>query len=337
MKMFWIGLSLAVSTIVALGGWMRWYRPPAPAEPRPAVVGVLQFTANNLSTLRGFKAGMTDLGYIEGETVRYRFEGPVNRIVDLDAALQRLLAHRPDLLFTSPTPATLAAKRATAASKLPVVFAPVNDPIAAGIVDAIHHPGQNITGVRLGASDGKRLQWLAEISPGIRRIFLPYHRHDKSAITSLRNAESAAVKLGLQILARPVADREDLDVVLKTVPDGIDAIFLPRDGMVMSRIDAFIRLSKERRVVLSTPRLDQVEKGALMGYGFIGFEIGRQAAGLADQILGGQSPGDLPIETAEDYLFINLETAREIGLDIEAYVLRQAHRLVRGTDGKGPS
>ncbi|MCG8618741.1 MAG: hypothetical protein MI802_21180, partial [Desulfobacterales bacterium] len=78
-----------------------------------------------------------------------------------------------------------------------------------------------------------------------------------------------------------------------------------------------------------TPRFKQVEAGALTGYGFIGSSIGRRAARLADLILKGADPGSLPIETAEDYLFLNLKTAAAIGLEIDDHIIRQAHTLVK--------
>ena len=246
----------------------------------------------------------------------------------LDEA-QKLVAQKPDLLFTSPTPATQAAQQATRGGSLPVVFAPVNDPLAAGIVASLKEPGGNITGIRLAPSDGVRMEWLQKINPGLRAVYLPYNSKDKSALTSLEQARQAAEALRIELIAQGVGDQEELSAAMAEIPDRAGAVFLPRDGLVMSRIADWVELCRARRMMLSSPRQAQVVQGALVGFGFVGFEIGKQAARLADRILKGADPGKLPVETAEDYLFINLKTAREIGLEIGESILRQAKLVVR--------
>ncbi len=320
-------ISLAAAAAILIG--FIWFLTGNPTQaPAPRVIGVLQFTPNNLTTLEGFKAGMAELGYVEGKTIRYIFDGPAKKIEELGPMVKKLLDRNPDLLFTSPTPATIAAKRATGTNKVPIVFAPVNDPIAAGIVSDIKNPGDNITGIRLASSDGRRLQWINEIAPEASRVWLPYNAKDKSALTSLANAEKAAAGIGMEILPLPVESHADIDKALTEVPEGIQGIFLPRDGMVMSRVKDFVALSMEKKLILSTPRLKQVELGAFTGYGFIGFELGKQAARLADKILKGADPGRLPVETAEDYLFLNLKTAEAIGRNVPDHILRQARDIV---------
>ena len=302
---------------------------PFSGKSKMTVIGVLQFTANNLTTLEGFKDRMTELGYIEGDNVRYIFNGPIGKKADLAAEMQHLLLEKPDLIFTSPTPATLAARDATRDTSIPVVFAPVNDPLAAGLVTDIRRPGGNITGVKLGASDGRRLKWLKEISPAVDNVLIPYNAKGKSAITSYKNAAAAAADIGITITPAPVNSHKEIEQLLMNIPAAVDAVFLPRDGMVMSRIKAFSSVCIQRRLLLCTPRFKQVEAGALTGYGFIGSSIGRRAARLADLILKGADPGSLPIETAEDYLFLNLKTAAAIGLEIDDHIIRQAHTLVK--------
>ena len=321
---------MALGTVLVLLAAGLWFWSAGGAgSKRQITIGVLQFTANNLTTLDGFKAGMEELGYREGENVRYVFDGPAATRSELDMKMAELLGAQPDLVFTSPTPATLIAQQATRTSRIPVVFAPVNDPVAAGIVSDIRNPGENVTGIRLAASDGKRLQWLKEISPSLSKVFLPYNAAGKSALTSYGNAKAAAEALGVELIGRPVRSVEEIRAAMEEIDEDVDAIFLPRDGMVMSRIKEFVALTTERRIMLSTPRLKQVQQGALTGYGFIGFELGKQAARLADKILKGADPGTLPIETAEDYLFVNLGTADAIGIPIEDHILRQARDVIR--------
>lgn len=298
-------------------------------QQKPARIGILLFTDLNIPTLKGFKDGLSDLDYIEGENIKYIFHGSAPTKKDLEKYMTRILDDAPDLIFSSPTPSTLVAKKMTSASKIPVVFAPVNDPVSAGIVKTTKSPEANITGVRLSASDGLRLASLTEVVPGIRKVFIPYSPEDESSRASLRMLEKAAAKLGIILVKKPFYTNTDILKDREYVPHGIDAILLPREGLVMSRIHSFVEICLDRKLPLSSPRYKQVEQGALTGYGFNGYEVGKQAARLAHRILSGTPISELPVETSEDYLFINLKTAAAIGIKINDAALRQAHNIVR--------
>ncbi|MBU4262672.1 MAG: ABC transporter substrate-binding protein [Proteobacteria bacterium] len=316
--------------------------PAAEEKNHLPVIAVLLYSKHFPRALEGFKAGLREKGYIEGENISYLFNGPTEKIEALDAAMDRLLAGQPDLIFAVTTPAACAARRATRANNIPVVFAPVNDPIAAGLTQSIKHPGENITGVMVADSEGKRLQWTTEIAPYIQTVLLPYNPNDKSSMKSLQNVRAAGAVLGLKIIAEEVRNNKDIRALINHCPEGIDSIFLPCDALIESRIDDFVALSLAKKIILSVTRREMLEKGALFNYGFDSFKLGKQAARLADQILKGTKPEDLPIEIAEEYFDLNLKTADAIGLPISEYILRLAHLLIRapqvdaGAKGENP-
>lgn len=325
-KIIPILLTLCLSTL------FFWSVPVAQATDtpkRPLVIGILLYTINNLPSFEGFKEGMKERGYVEGKEVTYLFNGPGESISALEAAMAQLIAQQPDLVYAAPTPAALIAQKATKENKIPVVFGPVNDPLVAGLVKSQQHPGGNITGVMLANSEGKRLQWIREFSPQAKTVLLPYNPDDASSILSLKNVREAAAALGFDILAKEVRNHDEISALIAKCPTGIEAIFIPRDAMIMARIKDFVDLSLQKKVILSSTRSDLVEKGALYSYGFDGFEIGKQAARLAYLILQGKNPGELPVETAEDYLAINLQTASAIGLTIAPHILHQAQKVYR--------
>lgn len=298
--------------------------------PRKRVtVGVLQFTANNLPTYEGFREAMEDFGYTGESAIRYVFDGPAATRDELEPRMARLLDAKPDLIFASPTPAAAVAGEMTRETGIPVVFAPVNDPVSAGIVQSITRPEANLTGVRLSASDGRRLQSLLEIFPSVRRVLVPYSPDDRSAEASIAMLREASDKLGVTLLLKPFAVGTELSPESEYIPAEADAVLLPRDGRVMARIRDFSEICILRKIPLSTPRYRQVEQGAVVGYGFMGYEIGRQAARLAHMILSGTPVSSLPVETSRDYLFINLRSAEAMGVTIDDAVLRRAHRIIR--------
>lgn len=299
-----------------------------PAAPR--VIAMVQLTEVDRKTVAGFQEGMAKLGYQEGKNVIYLSAPPAGSVDKLEGITRAHLAKNPDLFFVSSTPATQAVKRLTESSrKPPVVFAPVNDPLGAGIVADLKYPGGHITGIRLPLGDDLRLQWLVRIAPQVRRVFLPYSADDKSALTSVQQATEAAAKLGLELVKYPIPAGRTVSSAIAAIPADVGAIFLPRDSRVEAAITEFIAVAEARRLPIVAPSLNQVEAGALFSYGFSHRDIGRQAARLADQILKGVAAGDLPVEMAENSLSINLATARKLGMHIPDDILLQAEHVIR--------
>ncbi|MFZ5775873.1 MAG: ABC transporter substrate-binding protein [Thermodesulfobacteriota bacterium] len=316
---------------VLLAGGVAWpgFGQAALPGKRPKVIAVLLYSKNNIPSLEGLKAGLRELGYVEGQEVEYAFEGTVESIQDLDQAMTRLLNRQPDLVYAAPTPAAQVAQKHCREKQIPVLFGPVNNAVKVGLVADRARPGGNITGVMLEDSEGKRLQWGVEIAPRVKNVLVPYNPEDKSSLLSLESAGQAAASLGITVIGREVRDHAAIDALIAQWPEGVDSVFLPRDSLIMSRIKDFAAVSIRHKIVLSATRIELVEQGALYSYGFDGMELGRQVARLADQIFKGRKPGDLPVETAEDYLAINLKTAKAIGLQVDEQLLRLAHRVVR--------
>lgn len=322
-------LSMLIVLLAASLFWLAPVQAEVKGE-RPLVIGVLLYSKNNLQALAGFKEGLRERGYVEGQEVTYIFEGAMTNIEELDPAMARLVARKPDLVYAAPTIAAHAAQRVCKQRNIPVLFGPANNAVRSKLVKDIRQPGGNITGVMLADSEAKRLQWLVEIAPQIKNVLVPYNPGDKSAVVSLGTARQAASSLGLKLVVREVRNHADIDSLIAQWPEGIDSVYLPRDGMVMSRIKDFTELAISKKIVLSTgTRISYVEKGALLSYGFDDGELGRQVARLADLIFKGHKPGDLPVETAEDYLGINLETAKAIGITVDQHILRMARRIIR--------
>lgn len=312
--------------VVLMAGGLWWYGGDSPQE-RPLLIAAVRLTPVDDATLAGFKDGLRELGYREGEDIRYFHEQPAGEIGRLDGYVRRALAQQPDLIFVSSTPGTLAVQQATRSH--PVVFCPVNDPVDSGIVKSLKAPGGNITGIRLPRGEDLRLQWLTKLAPGAKRVLFPYNPVDRSAQQTLAAVKTAAEKLGVELMEQPVRDSAELERDLDAFSGGVDAIFLPRDSTIESHINAYVATANRLRIPLCAPSLTQVEAGALLSYGFMHYEMGRQAARLADQVLQGVAPADLPVETARSYLAINLTTAEAIGLDIPEDLLRQADKLLR--------
>jgi putative ABC transport system substrate-binding protein len=299
-------------------------------EGRTYSVGVINVAPNLDVSLAGFKAGMAELGYVEGKNIQYLYEGPTMDMGRLSTRAQSFLAAKVDLILTITTPATLAAKQATAGTGVPVVFTIVTDPVGAGIVDSIQAPGGNITGVTSGRQEARRLEWLVRAGPDIRRVYVPFNPKDKSPALALKTVRSAAAKLGVELITREAHDAQTLEDAVLDIPAEVDAVFLLPDSYLGTRMLDLVSSAIRRNLPFSSPNIIDVKNyDILTSFGVDQQLAGKQAARLADQIFKGARPADLPVETAEFYLAINLKTAAAIGLRIPDEILRQADVIVR--------
>ena len=293
-------------------------------------IGVVNPSLLQETTVEGFKQGMAELGYVEGENVTYLYEGATDDNDVLDAVAQGLVEAEVDLILSITTPATQAAQRATAGTDIPVVFIPVIDPVSSGLVDSLRHPGGNITGVTFGTQEERRLEWLIQVVPTIEQIYAPYNPENRGAVLALEEMSEAATTIGIEVITREASTPEQVVAAFENIPREADAIFFLPDNLINARVTDWIEVAIELGLPTSAPNLSAIENGHLTAYGLDLAAAARQnAARLADQILQGIEPADLPVETAEFYSAINLKTAEAIGVDISDEVLLQADIIIR--------
>ncbi|MGD8345009.1 MAG: ABC transporter substrate-binding protein [Desulfobacterales bacterium] len=292
-------------------------------------IGLVTNNRNGLRNIQGFQNKMAELGYRVGENVNYMLEGQPVRGSDLDAVLNKMVKTKVDLIFTAGTPTGVAAHRITAGTTVPVVFGVIADPIAAGVIDDLTGPGGNMTGVKLAANQARRLQFLLEMAPGIRRILIPYNPEDAASSSAVAQVKKVAPAHGVAIIEKMAHNDQEVFELLGHLPEHLDAIFLVPGTTVNIHLQKVLAIARARRLPVSGPSLIQVEEGALTAYGFNHYAAGMQAARIADQVLRGTDPGDLPVETAESFLSINLKAAEEINLQIPYSILQQAKIILR--------
>jgi putative ABC transport system substrate-binding protein len=277
----------------------------------------------------GFKQGMTDLGYVEGENINYIYGGPTDSIDKLDGVAQDLVKADVDLILSISTPATLAAKNATADNDIPVVFVPLTDPVGAGVVNSLTDPGGNITGVTFGLQEVRRLEWLKKIAPNVTRVYIIYNPNDGSAQLALKTVNETAPGLGLEIVTKKAAAPEDITAALANLPEDVDAIYVLPDSQTEAQWEEILAAANAHNLPTSVANVNRVKDGALFTFAMKLDLAGQQAAGLADQILKGIAPSDLPVEMTEFFLALNLKEAQAIGLDIPDEILSQADTIIR--------
>ncbi len=296
-------------------------------DPQMVTVGVMNLAPILDPIFDGFKDGMTELGYIEGKNITYIYDGPVGNVAGLDAAAQALVDQDVDLILALSTPGSIAAMKAT--QEIPIIFAPIADSLRAGLVTNLARPNANATGVQWGLSEPRRLEWLLTLEPDIQKIYLPYNPDDNAAVIILADIQETAVQLGVELFLREARNEDETTAAIENIPEDADAMFLLPDSLLVSRMAEFAEASIARKLPLTAPGDTTVQAGGLMSYSFSFYATGKQSARLAHQIFQGVAVSNLPVETADFFLAINLKTANAIDLEISDDILRQANMIVR--------
>lgn len=268
---------------------------------------------------------MPKFGYIEGKNLKYiKSEGKK----DFEADLKDMVSKHVDLIFTVTTPAAKMAKKITEGTNIPVVFV-VYDAVESGLVKSLTDPGGNLTGVQLRGSVPKTVEWMLNVVPGAKHIFVPVKFDTGAARMSIEDLKKSAAKSGLKLTVSEVGTAEELRTSLSNIPKDIDAVFIIHSILIVSNIDEIIDTTIRKKIPPVSSGHDHYKRGALISYGNVDDGTGFQAARLTNSILRGTPPADLPVEIADFSLGINLKTARTIGIEISNDILQQTEYIVR--------
>lgn len=325
---------LLTAGIVILWILILFVRNNGVEEAKVYQIGLLQMSTPVNPNIEGFKAGMEELGYVEGKNVQYTYlnaEGDTQKVIQY---AKDLVAMNPDLIFTNTSPATKAAKEATQDTDIPVVFSMVADPLGAGFVQSIKSSGNNLTGTSCAYIEiaAKRLEVLKEIDPKIKKVLIYYRPEDKSGGPATTKIQEVAPKLGVEIVAQSVNTVDEIKKHLETLkPGDADAIMDPADSMINSAAKELIDISIKLKIPLFMLTGQEPEMGALAGYGVDYFDLGKQNAPLANKILKGIArPSQIPIEMPRKFMFIiNMATAEKIGLSFPPSVLAKVDKIIK--------
>jgi len=293
-------------------------------------IGLLLQAPPTSPQVEAFRQGLRDLGYIEGKhiLIEYRHtEEKPDRLPLLAAELVRL---KVDIIVVSGGLATSAAKNAT--KEIPIVMAIAGDPVGSGHVASLRRPGGNITGLTNLAPElgGKRLELLKEVIPGLSRVAILADSTNPIFALQLREVESAAQALKLQLQILEVREANDFDSAFAAAQKGhAGAISTLASALLGGHRQTLVNFAEKGRLPTMYHSSGFVAVGGLMSYGVNNVDLYRRAATYVDKILKGAKPADLPIEQPTKFeLVINLKTAKALGLTIPQSVLGRADQVI---------
>jgi putative ABC transport system substrate-binding protein len=321
--------------ITLLGGAaVAWPLAAGAQQAAMPVIGFVnpQSADGHAGRLRGFRQGLKDAGFIEGEnvTIDYRWaEGQFDRLPALAAELAR---RQVSVIAATGGPASpMAAKAAT--TTIPIIFLTAEDPVRLGLVASLARPGGNLTGINFLNNEltAKRMELLRELVPGAARVaVLVNPANAATAETTLREAQAAARAMGLQVQVLNAGTSREINAAFANLGhERPDALFVGGDGFFNSRHVQIVNLASRHAIPATYADRLMAEAGGLMSYGSDIADAWRQFGVYAGRILKGAKPEELPVVQASKFeLVINAETARMLGLTVPPTLLARADEVI---------
>ena len=319
--------------IAGFGGAAAWpLVARAQQSERMQRIGILMNVddADNRASYAAFVEALQRLGWTDGRNVQIETRWAGSRASDLQRHATDLVALAPDVLVAAGAVSLAPLLQAT--HTVPIVFAAATDPVGAGFVESMAHPGGNATG--FAASEytigGKWLELLKEIAPSMRRTAVLRDPAITIGIGQFAAIQSVAPALGLEVTAIDVRDASDIEPAVTAFagsPNG--GVIVAPGRFTLPNRELIIALAAKYKLPAVYYRRRFVASGGLMSYDFDILEQYRGAAGYVDRILKGEKPADLPVQAPTKYvLTINLKTAKALGLDVPPTLIARADEVI---------
>jgi putative ABC transport system substrate-binding protein len=317
-----VGLGLAAGC-----GRLPWQGPQPATVPK---VGLLWASDASNPHYEAFRAGLRELGYVEGQNLHLESrwsDGDDDRLPALAAELVRPPV---DVIVTEGTRGTAAAQ--AAAGTIPIVMAQIADPVGAGFVASLARPGGTITGLSILAAQlsQKRLDLLKETLPGLTRVGVPWNFTNPASEIQFRETQAAGEILGVEVVSFQVHGANDLEAAVQSATrESVGGLIVFGDPFFASQRAHIVALAERSRLPVMYNHRQFVDAGGLMSYGPNNYALYRRAAYYVDRILKGAKPADLPVEQPMTFDFVvNLKTARELGITFPNEIMLQVTEVI---------
>jgi len=282
------------------------------------------------SRVTAFRQGLNDLGWIEGGNLQVVYRWTGNDPQRTQRCVSELVALAPEVILSHSPPATSALSKST--QSIPIVFVQITDPVGAGLVANLAHPGANITGfTTFEFSMGtKWLDLLKGIAPKLAHVAVMQYAKSPTWSGQLQAIEAAAASLGTQIIPAGVENAADIERCITEIgSEANGGLIVMPDSITLIHRKLIVSLAERYRLPAIYPFRYFPDDGGLISYGIDLAEVWRRAATYVDRILKGSVAGDLPVQQPTKFeLVINLKTAKALGLEIPPTLLARADEVI---------
>lgn len=287
-------------------------------------IGINQFTEHPaLDQVRaGFEAELEELGGFDIDFMSA--QGDMNNTISIS---EKFVKDKKDLIFAIATPSAQSTKQVT--KDLPIVFSAVTDPVETGLVKDFSNPQINITGTSDESPVAKQLELFKKLDKNIKTIGIIYNTSEVNSTIQIENASKAAKDLGLKIESIGVNNINDIPQAVDALLKKVDGIYTLTDNMVASAINVVADKANEKGIITIGAEEAHVKGGILMTDGLSYFELGRQSARMAKEILVDKKDiSSFPCEKAETTSKVfNEASLKKLKLDINNQAFKDAEKV----------
>jgi putative tryptophan/tyrosine transport system substrate-binding protein len=292
-------------------------------------IGFMGISASGFNSWSAaFAERLQELGWIEDRTVAIEYRWSEGRPERVSEIATEFVQQKVDLIVAYGAAVTTL-KQATAS--IPIVFAIAVDPVGVGLVANLSHPGGNVTGLSVQATDaaGKRLELLRELVPKLGRLGILFDAGYAAAVQEKGEVQALARSVGLEVVPQEIRRAEDVASAFDALKGQVDALYVTENALILTNGKTISTLALNVQLPTTCTNANIARAGALMSYGPNFPALFRRAAEIVDKILRGTKPGDVPVEQPTKFdLVINLKTANALGLSVPPTLLARADEVI---------
>ncbi|MCQ2600565.1 MAG: ABC transporter substrate-binding protein [Treponema sp.] len=280
-------------------------------------IGVIQLVEHPAldANYQGFVDGLKEAGYVDGQNIKIDYQNAQGEQANCVTIAQKLINDRSDLIFAIATPAAQAVANLT--DEIPIVISSVTDPESAKLVQKNTAPGNNVTGTSDLTPCAAQMQLLKKICPEAKTVGMLFCSSEQNSYFQIALAEKACDELGLKYVEATVSNSNEIQQVVQNLSKKVDVIYSPTDNMIAAGMTLVAQVATENGIPTIVGEEGMVNAGGLATYGLSYYELGKQTAKMAVEVIEGKNPADMPIQYLDKCdLKINEDTAKKLGITI---------------------
>ncbi len=288
-------------------------------------VGIIQLMEHpSLDTIReSIIEGLEEEGYVDGENISIDYQNGQNDMSTMKNIAQKFVGDEVDVIVAIATPAAQAALSET--TDIPIVFAAITDPVDAELVDSLETPGGNVTGTSDEVSAEQIMGLAKEITPEFKTIGALYNIGEDNSVSVVAGLKAFAAKNGYKVVESTVTNTSEVQQAAQYLADKVDIVFSPIDNTVASSMAIVTDIFNNADIPYYVSADSMVVDGGLATYGIDYTVLGKETATMIADILGGADPATMAVKKMSDMsVYVNTDTAKEIGVEIPQAVLDKA-------------
>lgn len=281
-------------------------------------IGVIQLVEHPAldANYKGFVDGLKEAGYIDGQNITIDYQNAQGEQANCVTIANKLVNDKDDLIFAIATPAAQAVANLT--KEIPILVSSVTDPESAQLVKSNAKPETNVSGTSDLTPVASQISLLKKIFPAAKKVGLMYCSSEQNSIFQINIAKEACKAEGLEFVEASVSNSNEIQQVTQSLVGKVDAIYIPTDNMLAAGMSTVAMVANQNKLPTIVGESGMVTSGGLCTYGLNYYELGKQTAAMAVEILkNGKNPAEMPIQYLEKCDFTkNTETEKVLGLSL---------------------